>query len=82
MVMANHTGYNACVMRIEDREDFVDMVAQAVIDRIEESSKVTSLVDAVVKRVFELQKQEADLKSQAENSIVGASGDSATEKEN
>jgi hypothetical protein len=69
-------------MRIEDREDFVDMVAQAVIDRIEESSKVTSLVDAVVKRVFELQKQEEALKTEAENGSVNQHTTLATEKEN
>jgi hypothetical protein len=79
--MTQNTRYNACVMRIEDREDFVDMVAQAVIDRIEESSKVTSLVDAVVRRVFELQKQEEALKAEAENGSASQNTTSATEKE-
>jgi phosphoglucomutase len=82
MVINILTGYNSSVMRIEDREDFVDMVAQAVIDRIEESSKVTSLVDAVVKRVFELQKQEEALKTEAENGSVNQNTTLATEKEN
>jgi hypothetical protein len=80
--MTQNTRYNACVMRIEDREDFVDMVAQAVIDRIEESSKVTSLVDAVVRRVFELQKQEEALKAETENGSASQNTTSATEKEN
>lgn len=46
-------------MRIEDREEFVDLVAQSVIDRIEERDRITSLVDMVVQRVIELQQQAA-----------------------
>jgi hypothetical protein len=48
-------------MRIEDREDYVDMVAQAVIDRIEERDRIANLVDMVVNRVIELQEQQAVL---------------------
>ncbi len=44
-------------MRIEDREDYIDVVAQAVIDRIEERDRLASLVDLVVRRVLELQDQ-------------------------
>ena len=44
-------------MRIEDREDYVDMVAQAVIDKIEERDRIAGLVDLVVRRVVELQEQ-------------------------
>lgn len=44
-------------MRIEDREEFVDLVAQAVIDRIEERDRILGLVDLVVNRVTELQHQ-------------------------
>jgi hypothetical protein len=47
-------------MRIEDRDDYIDLVAQAVIDRIEEADRVNGLVNMVVQRVFELQKQKAD----------------------
>ncbi len=47
-------------MRIEDREEYVDMVAQAVIDRIEERDRLASLVDQVARRVMELQKAQAD----------------------
>lgn len=43
-------------MRLEDREEYVDMVAQAVIDRIEERDRLAALVDMVVRRVVELQK--------------------------
>lgn len=46
-------------MRIEDRDDFVDAVAQAVIDRIEERDRIAGMVEMVVRRVIELQKQEA-----------------------
>ena len=47
-------------MRIEDREEYVDMVAQAVIDRIEERDRVASLVEMVAQRVMELQRVQAD----------------------
>jgi len=44
-------------MRIEDREEYVDLVAQAVIDKIEERDRIAGLVDLVVRRVVELQEQ-------------------------
>jgi len=44
-------------MRIEDREEYVDMVAQAVIDKIEERDRIAVLVETVVRRVVELQEQ-------------------------
>ncbi|WP_395142290.1 hypothetical protein [Armatimonas sp.] len=53
-------------MAIEDRDDYVDMVAQAVIDRIEGSQRINSLVEQVVARVIEIQKKEAALKAQNE----------------
>ena len=55
-------------MAIEDRDDFVDVVAQAVIDRIEERHRVNGLVEQVVARVIEIQKKEAALKAEAEAS--------------
>lgn len=48
-------------MRMEDREEYVDMVAQAVIDRIEERDRLAGLVDLVVRRVVELQGKQAAL---------------------
>ncbi len=48
-------------MLLEDREDYVDLVAQAVIDRIEERDRLAGLVEMVVSRVVELQKQQAAL---------------------
>ena len=41
----------------------VDRIAQAVIDRIEERSELSAMVELVAKRVMELQRQEAELKS-------------------
>lgn len=46
-------------MQIEDREEFVDLVAQAVIDRIEERDRIAGLVNLVVNRVLELQNEQA-----------------------
>ena len=57
-------------MAIEDRDDFVDVVAQAVIDRIEEKHRVSSLVEQVVARVIEIQKKEAALRAEAEASSL------------
>lgn len=50
-------------MRIEDRDDFIDQVAQAVIDRIEERDRVASLVETVVQRVIQMQREEAALRA-------------------
>jgi len=47
-------------MLMEDREDYVDMVAQAVIDKIEERDRLAGLVDQVARRVMELQKARAE----------------------
>lgn len=63
-------------MAIEDRDDFVDVVAQAVIDRIEERSRVHILVEQVVARVIEIQKKEAELRAQAEAEAKAPSPDS------
>ena len=38
---------------------YIDAVAQAVIDRIEERARVSTLVEAVVRRVLELQEETA-----------------------
>ena len=47
-------------MLLEDREDYVDMVAQAVIDKIEERDRLAGLVDQVARRVMDLQKARAE----------------------
>jgi len=42
------------------------MVAQAVIDRIEERDRVATLVELVAKRVMELQKAQAEAEQEAD----------------
>ena len=42
-------------MTPEEQNNLVDMVAQAVIDRIEQHEQVNQLADMVVARVIELQ---------------------------
>jgi len=54
-------------MRMEDREEYVDMVAQAVIDRIEERDRLAVLVDTVARRVVELQEKQAALAAAPED---------------
>jgi hypothetical protein len=67
-------------MRIEDRDDYIDLVAQAVIDRIEERDRVSGLVNMVVQRVFEIQQQKADeAKANAEQSEAPASSSEKSE---
>ncbi len=51
-------------MAVNNSNDYIDTVAQAVIDRIEEHGRLKSLVDIVVARVIELQNQEAQLKAE------------------
>lgn len=46
----------------DERQELVDMIAQAVIDKIEERERVDRLSDLVVARVLVLQQQEAALK--------------------
>jgi len=48
-------------MRNGDRVEYVDMVAQAVTDKIEERDRLATLVDLVAKRVMELQKAQAEV---------------------
>jgi GTP-binding protein EngB required for normal cell division len=47
-------------MRIEDRDEFVDKVAQAVIDYIEERDRIAGMVELVARCVMELQKETRD----------------------
>lgn len=46
-------------MRIEDREEYIDLVAQAVMDKIEERDRIEGMVSLVVARVLALQKEQA-----------------------
>ena len=42
----------------DEKAELVDLIAQAVIDRIEERERVNRLADLVVQRVLALQEQE------------------------
>jgi len=46
-------------MTPEEQNNLVDMVAQAVIDRIEQNQQVNQLAEMVVQRVLEMQRAEA-----------------------
>ncbi len=58
-------------MRIEDREDYIDYVAQAVIDRLEERDRIAGMVDLIARRVIELQEQKAALAAAPDNQLSG-----------
>ena len=47
-------------MNIQERPEFIDLVAQAVIDKIQEREQVNQIVQLVVERVIELQAEEAN----------------------
>lgn len=64
-------------MRIDDREDFVDVVAQAVIDKIEERDRINGLVEMVVSRVLAMQKADAELKAAAQAEAVNGTDKAA-----
>ena len=50
-------------MPLEDRAEFIDQVAQTVLDRIEERERLSGLVDQVARRVLELQKEREEAKA-------------------
>lgn len=50
-------------MDSEDRNSLVDLVAQAVIDKIEERDRINGLANLVVARVLELQREETELRA-------------------
>ena len=51
-------------MNREERDELVDMVAQAVIDKIEERDRINGLAEMVIQRVLALQTEEAELQAQ------------------
>ena len=53
-------------------EDFVDRVAQAVIDKIEERDRVAGLVEEIALRVIAIQKHEAALQKAAAQPQAGS----------
>lgn len=48
-------------MALDDREELVDMIAQAVIDKMEERDRIMRLADLVVARVVALQSEKSEL---------------------
>lgn len=48
-------------MTPNERNELVDMVAQAVIDKMQERERTNQLAELVVQRVIALQKEEAAL---------------------
>lgn len=48
----------------DERNDFVDLVAQTVIDKIEERSRLHELADLVVARVLALQQEQSDAQAE------------------
>ena len=57
----------------EERNTLVDMVAQAVMDKMEDRERTNALADLVVARVLEMQNQKASL--QAKSSPDGPTAD-------
>ena len=54
-----------------ERQELVDLIAQAVIDKIDERERINRLADMVVARVLSLQEQEAKLKTgEGENHVT------------
>lgn len=58
-------------MDLQERTEFVDLVAQAVVDKIEERDRINGMVNMVVSRVIAMQKEEAELQAQ-EAQLPGA----------
>jgi len=63
-------------MGIEERNDYIDIVAQAVIDKIEEHDRLGNLVNLVANRVLELQGEQDRLFS-APIPVVPASSEAS-----
>ena len=67
-------------MRIEDRDEFIDLVAQAVIDKIEERDRIEGLVELVVARVLALQELQAQAKAVLGEAPIEASSEGSSEE--
>ncbi len=61
-------------MDASERNELVDMVAQAVLDKMEQREQTNAIAELVVKRVLALQEEEAKLKAteaEQENANAG-----------
>ena len=56
----------------EERSELIDLIAQAVIDKMEERARVERLADLVVARVVALQEEEARLNPKEEEEYAHA----------
>lgn len=61
-------------MNLEERFEFVDLVAQAVVDKMEERDRINGMVNMVVARVIEMQGAEAALKAQEAEQSASQNG--------
>jgi len=61
-------------MNLEERFEFVDLVAQAVVDKMEERDRINGMVNMVVARVIEMQGAEAALKAQEAEQTASQNG--------
>jgi hypothetical protein len=55
-------------MNHSERQELVDLIAQAVIDKLEERQKIQTFVDIVLHRVLALQTEEAAPRQQTTES--------------
>ncbi len=45
-------------MRVENTEEFVDMIAQAVVDRMQAQAQMDSIAESVFRRVIAFQQEQ------------------------
>ena len=70
--------YTSVMLKTNDQSDYIDQVAQAVIDRIEERDRIAGLVEMVAQRVMQIQREETALQAAA-NTDNTAPADKTTE---
>ena len=58
-------------MNSDEQIELVDMIAQAVVDRIDERERVSRLADVVVARVIAMQQEEAAMQASVKNKEKG-----------
>lgn len=59
---------------LDERNEFVELVAQAVLDKMEEKEKVRGVAAVVARRVRELQLEESRLRAEAEAALAPSVG--------
>lgn len=59
----DRTPYADATLLLDDRDDLIELVAQAVLDALEEREVAAGMVDSVVQRVLTLQREEAALRA-------------------